>query len=258
MISSTIKTLVCVCACLLVSAADAQMTQYYRLTRKVVHDVSSTDVSGGQFITFLSDICYESDKSGIGVGHGTLTLNRNYSTDAHKTYMGNSYWGTEAAFKFNSDKSVLNVITDDGDVYVYKKSTPPAGVTTCSLIRRKNSSESTSAAHAGGGGYYPTAPIYDNSGMPVSSGMPDNSNGAGSYTGSTTNSGNPRQQTSRQCPYCNGTGRLTFDDTSAPTFGQTPYWKQCNECGRRYLSSTNHYHIQCRHCHGTGQIVSSY
>ncbi len=250
MISSTIKTLVCVCACLLVSTANAQTTQYYRLTRKVVHDVSSTDVSGGQFITFLSDICYESDKSGIGVGHGTMTLNRNYSSDSYKTYMGDSYWGSEAAFKFNSDKSVLNVITDDGDVYVYKRTAPPSGVTTCSLIRKKTDSGTASASYAGGGGYYPVTPTYDNSGMPA------NSSGTGSYTGSTGNSGNPRQPTSRQCPYCDGTGRRTVDDTSIVTFGQTPYWKRCDECGRRYLSSTNHYHTQCSHCHGTGQITS--
>lgn len=199
---------------------------------------------------FLSDICYESDRSGIGVGHGTLTLNPNYSSDSFKTYMGNSYWGTAAAFKFSSDKSILNVITDDGDVYVYKKCIPPAGVMTCSLIRQKNSSETASATYAGGGGYYPAAPIYGSGGMPA------NSNDTGSYTGSTNPDGNTRLQTGRQCPYCNGTGRLTVDDTSAPTFGQTPYWKRCNECGRQYLSSTNHYHMQCRHCHGTGQITS--
>ena len=27
----------------------------------------STNVSGGQFITFIGDICFESDKKGIGV-----------------------------------------------------------------------------------------------------------------------------------------------------------------------------------------------
>ncbi len=113
-----------------------------------------------------------------------------------------------------------------------------------------NPSRTTSATYTGGGGYYPTAPIYDNGGMPA------NSSGTGSYTGSTSNSGNARQPSSRQCPYCNGTGRLTVDDTSIATFGQTPYWKRCDECGRQYLSSTNHYHMQCRHCHGTGRITT--
>ncbi len=108
---------------------------------------------------------------------------------------------------------------------------------------RENPSGTTSGSYAGGGGYYPVTPAYDNS-------------GTGSYVGSTGSSGNPRQPTSRQCPYCDGTGRRTVDDTSIVTFGQTPYWKQCNECGRRYLSSTNHYHTQCSHCHGTGQITS--
>ena len=41
-------------------------------------------VSGGQFISFLNEICYESNKNSVGVGHGTLKLNKSYSNGSLK------------------------------------------------------------------------------------------------------------------------------------------------------------------------------
>lgn len=50
--------------------------------------------------------------------------------------MGKSYWGNDAVYAFNADKSVLNVITETGMILVYKRATTPNGVYTCSLIRK--------------------------------------------------------------------------------------------------------------------------
>ncbi len=118
--------------------SNAQNTFYYKLTKHQHKGILTTNVSGGQFITFLNDICYESDKKGIGLGHGTLQLNNNYSNSDFKIFIGNSYWGNSATFKFKFDMSMLNVVTDDGDIYVFKRDLPPAGVTKSSFIRKTN------------------------------------------------------------------------------------------------------------------------
>ena len=120
-----------------VYAVKAQNVSYYALTKTSRNGAISTNVSGGQFIAFMGDICYESNKKGIGVGHGTLKLNTSYSNSDYKVYMGSSYWGQNATFKFKTDMSVLNVVLENGDVYVYKKQTAPPSATTCSLIREK-------------------------------------------------------------------------------------------------------------------------
>lgn len=144
--------------CILSVSLTAQETYFFKLSRTVDPDKrSNTNVSGGQFITFIDNICYESDKKGMGVGHGSLTLNKSYSSNTFSVYMGKSYWGDKASFKFNSDKSVLNVILDDGTIYVYKRSTPPANVTTCSLIKGKSSGGSSVSppVNNSGPGYTP-------------------------------------------------------------------------------------------------------
>ena len=58
--------LFCCLACC-INICVAQTTSYYKLTRQIVDGQSSTNVSGGQFITFNKDKCYESDKDGFTV-----------------------------------------------------------------------------------------------------------------------------------------------------------------------------------------------
>lgn len=123
-----------------ISVSAQKKTYYYKLTKKSINGATSTNVSGGQFITFMSDICYESTKEGIGVGHGNMTLQRAFSDNNFRTYMGGCYYGSESSYKFTNDLSTLNVITQNGDVYLYKRTTAPANVATCSLIRSKSNS----------------------------------------------------------------------------------------------------------------------
>lgn len=120
----------------------AQDVHYYKFTKQVVNGVQSTNVSGGQFITFISDKCYESNNKGVGVDNGLLTKNNNYSNSQFTIYQGSCFYGSNAEFKFNADKSILNIITEKGDIYVYKRSTPPQGVTTCSLIKKEQKKSS--------------------------------------------------------------------------------------------------------------------
>lgn len=57
--------------------ASAQDVRYYKLSSTRIGGTTNKNVSGGQFITFVSDICFESSSKGVGVGHGTLTRNNN-------------------------------------------------------------------------------------------------------------------------------------------------------------------------------------
>ena len=120
-----------------------------------------TNVSGGQFITFTGKICFESNNHGIGVNHGTMERNDYYSNSQYSVYQqitgSGCYWGKNADFKFNSDKSVLNVLLDNGDVYVYKRATAPAGQETCSLIRKSSSGGNTGGVVVGG---FTPPPVY--------------------------------------------------------------------------------------------------
>lgn len=191
MISFNKKILIALCVlCNLV--VSAQDTHYYKLTKKVVNGTASTNVSGGQFITFIGEVCYESNNKGVGVDNGKLTRNKNYSTYQYTVYQGTCFYGSNSEFKFNSDKSVLNIITEKGDIYVYKKATPPQGVTTCSLIKKaQNKASSPTRPSSGPMQKWVPCPACHNSGQCHCC----------FGTGKNTN-GNP-------CIICGGSGRCT-------------------------------------------------
>lgn len=222
--------------------AKGQTVSFYALTKKMHNGITSSSVTGGQFITFLDNICYESNKKGIGVGHGTLKLNKNYSNSNYKFYMGSSYWGTDATFKFKSDLSILNVILENGDIYVYKRQVAPASATTCSLIRKRGSSSEA---------YFPS--------------FPNNGYGGGYTTSSGSLSSSSRRQnatpshnqpTKHTCSLCNGQRRIV-KNTYPSLYGQNDYQVKCNECGGYFMRSTGHTHITCPQCHGKGYFTTN-
>ena len=221
----------------------SQTTSYYVLTKKMHNGIVSSKVSGGQFVTFLSEICYESNKKGIGVGHGILKFNRTYSNENYKFYIGSSYWGTETTFKFKSDLSVLNVVLENGDVYVYKRQTAPPSVTTCSLIRKDGSSSSNSGAYT---------PSFPNNGY--GGGYAPN-NGSSSSSRIQNTMPSRKQPTKHSCSLCNGQRRI-IKDTYPSLYGQSDYQVKCNECGGYFMRSTGHTHITCPQCHGKGYFTT--
>ena len=227
-----------------VCAVKGQNVSYYALTKTSRNGAISTNVSGGQFITFMGDICYESNKKGIGVGHGTLKLNTSYSNSNYKVYMGCSYWGQNAIFKFKSDLSTLNVVLENGDVYVYRKQTAPPSVTTCSLIRGKSSS-------SGSGSYTSSSsPTYQNN-NPTYTPSGGNNNSGNSGGNSNTNRNNNNRQR-RECSLCHGKRRIVRN-SSVPTYGNDSRVR-CNECGGYFMRSTGHSHVTCTLCHGRGYL----
>lgn len=212
-------------------ASSAQQTEYYKLLRIQKDNKSYKDVTGGQFLTFFNNVCFESDSKGDGVGHGYLTYKKSGSNSEFSTYQGSSYWGSSTTFKFNADKSVLNVVLDNGDIYVYKRATPPAGKTTCSLIRKRDGNTSSSDM----GGYNPTYTP-----QPSQKVTPHPS----------TNSAARYEKRTYPCTLCHGKGTVPDCDGSIPNFGGQKY---CSECGKNVPMC--HIHKRCPSCDGKGTYI---
>ncbi|WP_294547020.1 hypothetical protein [uncultured Bacteroides sp.] len=204
----------------------AQTTYYYKMVKRVVDNKHLTDVSGGQFITFLESFCYESNYKGVGVGHGRLRSTE--QGDNFRTYRGISFWDQDSFFRFNKDLTRLNVITQSGAIYVYIRATPSSSVKTCSLIRGTTS--------------------YNGTGNSTISPMQENS--FKTEKKSTTGS----QKTKRICHYCNGKGKIVRNLSTGQYGVKKEVKVRCNECGGYYLPSTGHSHIHCSHCRGTGYV----
>lgn len=89
-------------------------------------------------------------------------------------------------------------------------------------------------------------PMYEyDSGSSLGSGS-----GSSSGSGGNTSTGSSNRY---KCSYCKN-GRIEVHDTSVPTFGLAEGQKYCDECGRSWHASINHYHKQCYHCNGTGYV----
>lgn len=144
------KTIIYLILLLTSTNLSAQTTFYYKQIKKIVNGQTTTcNTFGGQFITFQGRICYESDSNGIPVGHGSL----NYQDQGNdlRIYIGSSYWGSNTQFRFNRERSRLNVVTSNGEIYAYTKTEAPASVSTCSLIRTNKRNRSNTNV------YVPTA-----------------------------------------------------------------------------------------------------
>lgn len=224
---------------------SAQDVRYYQLTRKVENGNSSASVSGGQFITFIGKNCFESNNHGVGVNHGTMERNDNYSNSQYSVYQQKTgsgcYWGKDATFKFNADKSVLNVVLENGDVYIYKRATAPAGQETCSLIR----------ISGGGNGGYTSTSIYPPQPNPIAPPVPS-SVAPPTSTVPPIPSPEPRKtkmphSTYKTCPLCHGSGKCnTCNGTHRSLNGFTGKYIECPNCKPDG---------KCSYCNGTGKVL---
>lgn len=210
---------------------SAQNTYYF---------APSAGKAKGQFITFIGDICFESNKSGKSVGHGKLTKNVYQSKSSKTVFVGDSYWGSKTKFTFNANKTALTITTSNGKTLSYTRKTPPSGVTTCALVRKRSGDNTpgyTPDYSMPSGGYY-------NPG--VSSPTP-------STPSNEQRNHRNTQQKPRKCVYCKGNGRISKYDSAPSSFGIDHPRERCNECGEWYDPDVFlHYHTQCSHCGGTG------
>lgn len=209
-------------------------TAYYSQTKIVRGGTSTTNTSGGQYITFADNVVYESDRDGYQVNNSKLEFWK--SENGIIYYKGRSYWGTGTIFAFNNDKSIMNVFSQDGTKYVYRKSVAPSSQFTCSLIRSQGSNQSANNT-------FPTR----------SSSYSHNVESSNSNLESQSKSACTKEVHHKEkCWNCNGTGRviqyISVTDYNA--------WdkKWCDECQSYYTPSTAHIHKNCKYCNGSGYI----
>lgn len=235
--NNCVKWCIYIILCFCYSICNAQ-TYYYELKRKVIEGVSSTNVSGGQFISFTKDGCYESDKEGFTVNNGSLKYK--YSEDGILVYSGTCYWG-RGYFRFTKDKSKLNVVTDSGDIYVYSLAAAPGHQQTCSLIRKQDSS--------GGGrdSYNHDSGVNGGAAYPANGGMY-----YGGYNNANSNdgSGTQRDYHNHKCFKCKQSGTYTCPCYSVPTFGNITF-HDCPNCRVKHQVGTRH-SCRCNDCGGDG------
>ena len=209
------------------SGVFAQETYYYRQVNVVKGNSVIAKGSGGQYISFFNDICYDSNSKGISVHNGTL--DRKSKSADYIQYMGLSYWGN-VIYQFSGDLSKLSVIKQDGTKYVYQRATPPAGVTTSSLIKSKSSGGGTAVGYTQSNTYYP--PTNNGSSNDVST-------SSGNSATTTHSSGYHTYESSYvsvDCHLCRGSGK-------------------CNTCNGKgwYESPFGTGPIACPNCYGGNQ-----
>lgn len=223
----------------------SQSTYYFKLTKTIKDDVSDTNVSGGMFLSFSKTMCYESDSDGYAIDGRRLKLDEDNGTT--KSYTGSSYFG-QALFIFKSDLSVLNVYDKSGEIFVFKKTTPPVKSGTFAATGDYKSKRERIAREAAAAGNTGTS----NSGVvvnPVYITIDGSSSSSSSGSSSTTTTTPPKQV--RTCHWCNGTGKVLHENFTQ--VGLERRWVTCTECGLRYdANGRTHYHSTCSHCHGMG------
>ena len=202
----------------------AKTTYYYKMVGKIHNGVRISNVAGGQFITFAGNnsICFESNNKGNSVGNGQLVYNNKYG---YNDYYGKSYWGSNTTFRFNDNLSRLNVILENGDVYIFDKTTPPVGVETSTLIRKKSKTEPQVV--------YPPTPLpITPTPRPIIPLTPT-----------------PNKSKGHQCRLCEGKGRKISENYWGQSGSDT---KWCDECHK--IVGVGHNHQRCDLCDGDGWI----
>ena len=224
------RIIVIVLLSLATASICAQQTSYYKLVKIVKDGKHSNNVTGGQFITFSGNVCYESDNQGMSINSSRLEYN--YSSNGNEVFVGTSYWGANSVFLFNADHSRLNVRTKDGSIYVYQRSTVPQGITTSSLIKKEQVTNSRLNQ------IYPSTLV-----VPIPTVKQKDS--------PTPSPPIPDPNIRHECPLCHGRKTIVHE-SRPPLFGMEDYLKFCNICNQSFMASSGHGHITCPQCHGKG------
>jgi len=200
------------------NAPNAGQVAWYKQT--VVIDQNKNRSNGdntGQFISFTKMGCYDSDDKGYDIGNGFLEY-KGLENNIH-CYYGKTYWG-QGSYFFNNDFSRLNIQTDSGIVYVYEKTSAPAGVVTSAKIRKPDTVVNT------------IPPVVPPSYTPPSS------SGGGAAIGNRI-----------KCKYCGGTGLCNICKGNYVT-----NCKYCDGVGKNwYGSGSNRKYETCAVCKGSGK-----
>ena len=211
----------------------------YKLTETTKPNIK---IGAIQFISFIGDQCYESDINGISVQNGIMRRNEYQSNHNTSVYNGTCFCGSQAKFVFTKDMSTLRVTSKNGEKFIFKRVTPPTGVTTSSLIRAHSSDFQNFEDYNS---------ITPNSYYQPQQNFQNGNNNSTHNHQAPTNQTTPQRK--RKCVYCNGTGQITKDDSAPASYGIKRPNQQCPVCGKWYDPNVFlHYHQSCYHCGSTG------
>lgn len=234
-------TLVFLCVC---ASSFSKEINCYKLVKS---SDSNVQIGAYQFISFVGDICYESNDEGISMKYGTLTINKYQSSSNRKVYSGNCFCG-KAKFIFNSDRSELKIEASNGKTYSFEETAAPSNVSTCQLKRKTGGQGVNHAPNYASG----ISPNQSPNGTPPVNRNANSGIGSGNSVVGSSNSQRVEPK-KLKCHYCNQTGMITRNDNAPASFGISQPKKQCSTCGEWFDPTVrNHYHIKCSHCNGTG------
>lgn len=120
--------------------AQEYKTYYYEVT--AIYDTHGKRIpqSGdGQYYTFTSKACYESDKDGNSENLGSA-IYKNYANGLY-VFHGKGYYDDMSEYTVTDDYGHMNILVQSGIRYVLTKKTPPAGFTASRHMEYKKNLE---------------------------------------------------------------------------------------------------------------------
>lgn len=216
---------------------QSERLDYYQHIKTVRANGSVETLSGnsGQFVKrtkqYTNARCYDATASGLDHLNGSLSYaGKNGSREVYK---GSSYWGSGTTYQFDDDKGYLNVKDAKGNVYVFRRTSPPSGRTRSSYIRK-------GAAADGWDDIAEWNKIQSNTVNDYDSGSSNSRSGSKRGTKkSSTNS-------TRTCSHCHGAKRVRTHVGSS-SYGVSNKKRKCTTCGTWYDPAFDHWHA-CPYC----------
>ena len=202
-----------------VNLSAAQRNDYYRLIKIRHSNGRMEQVSGnsGQFVCRDDKSCYDSNIYNGNVGNGIMMLvNREGSISK---YIGPSYYGEDTSYTFDDSDGILNIRDAKGNVYVYRRETPPSGRETSSLLKK---------------------PSWGNSRPVTAADLPPSNYDSGSSSSSSSSkrsSSRTKTNNDRMCTKCYGRG----------------YCAMCSGHGRYQPIASRAEKVKCPSCNGSGR-----
>lgn len=183
--------------------------------------------AAGMYVTFPASkegkyICYDSDREGYAVA-GSYKLDYVGSNRNAYSYYGWTYWG-KAHYNFSADYSLLNVVDEIGNTYVFHRTNGTQPTSTYYSVM-------DSRANTNGGGTGGTTIIPGN----------PNSSGISSPGGRT------KRTVRVKCNFCNGTGISWSEKVYSPNYTGSDESQWCNRCNSWGIPHT-HIDHRCTVC----------
>ncbi|MCM1441903.1 MAG: hypothetical protein NC131_22230 [Roseburia sp.] len=210
----------------LVAGAQAQrQTEYFRLIKKIGIDGAATPYAeqAGQFITRIDGLCFDSDINGRNAGNGILNMYDRRGSQS--VYAGSSFWGPDSRYRFDDSRGMLNVKTAEGEVYVFRRETPPAGCNWPSFLSDPGFLDGTYQA------------MVDQANAETQAMIAASSHYNEAPTHNCTHHGSSISSRPNRCPSCLGRG----------------YCSLCSGRGYYQPSHTSNHRTRCPKCHTSGR-----